>query len=64
MRTSLQLNFIALGFLFAGALFMARGMVEGKGAMPKGRDRRAAAALLAISAALFMTAGGFLMSGD
>lgn len=64
MRTSLQLNLLALGFLFAGALFMARGLVEGKGTMPKGRDRRAAAALFLVAAALFLTAGGFLMSGD
>lgn len=64
MPTSLKLNFIALGLLFAGALFMARGLVEGKGTMPKGRDRRAAAGLLVVSAALFLTAGVFLMSGD
>ena len=64
MPTSLQLDFIALGFLFAGALFMARGLAEGKGTMPKGRDRRAAAVLFAVSAALFLAAGGFLMSGD
>ncbi|GAA1747089.1 hypothetical protein [Kocuria aegyptia] len=64
MPTSLKLNFIALGFLFAGALFMARGLAEGKGTMPKGRDRRAAAGLLAVAAAMFLTAGVFLMSGD
>ncbi|MGQ1798076.1 hypothetical protein ACT4S5_13200 [Kocuria oceani] len=64
MRTSLRLNFTALGFLFAGALFMARGMAEGKGTMPKGRDRRAAAGMLAVAAALFLTAGAFLMAGD
>lgn len=64
MPTSLQLNFIALGFLVAGAAFMARGLVEGKGTMPKGRDRRAAAALFLVASALFLTAGGFLLSGD
>lgn len=64
MPTSLRLNFIALGFLFARALFMARGLVEGKDTMPKGRDRRVAAALLVVSAGPFFAAGGFLMSGD
>jgi hypothetical protein len=64
MPTSLKLNFIALGFLFAGALFMALGLVEGKGTMPKGRDRRSAGGMFAVSAALFLAAGGFLMSGD
>ncbi|MFI7496776.1 hypothetical protein ACH9D2_18900 [Kocuria sp. M4R2S49] len=64
MPTSLNLNFIALGFLFAGSLFMARGLVDGKGTMPKGRDRRAAAGLFVVASVLFLTAGGFLMSGD
>jgi hypothetical protein len=36
MPTSLKLNLVALGFLFAGALFIARGLAEGKGTMPKG----------------------------
>jgi hypothetical protein len=64
MPTSLKLNLLALGFLTAGLAFMAHGLVEGKGTMPKGRDRRVAAALIAVSAALFLAAGGFLMSGD
>ena len=66
MPTSLKLHLIALGFVFAGLAFLAHGLVEGKGkgTMPKGRDRRAAAGLFAVSAALFLTAGGFLMSGD
>ena len=63
MPTSLQLNLLALGFLTAGLAFLAHGLVEGKGTMPKGRDRRAAASLLAIAAVLFLAAGGFLMSG-
>ena len=64
MPTSLQLNLLALGFLTAGLAFIARGLAEGRGTMPKGWDRRAAAALLAVSAVLFLAAGGFLMSGD
>lgn len=64
MPTSLKLHVIALGFVFVGLAFLAHGLVEGKGAMPKGRDRRAAAGLFAVAAALFLTAGGFLMSGD
>lgn len=64
MPTSLKINLIALGFLFAGLAFLARGLVEGRGTMPKGRDRRAAAGLFLVSAALFLTAGGLLMSGD
>jgi hypothetical protein len=64
MPTSLQLNLLALGFLTAGLAFLAHGLVEGKGTMPKGRGRRAAAVLFAVSAALFLSAGGFLMSGD
>lgn len=43
---------------------MARGLAEGKGAMPKGRDRRAAAGLRAVAAVLFLTAGAFLTAGD
>ncbi|MEX5236022.1 hypothetical protein [Kocuria arenosa] len=64
MPTSLRLNLLALGVLTAGLAFLAHGLVEGKGTMPKGRDRRAAAALFTVSAALFLAAGGFLMSGD
>ncbi|KUG52931.1 hypothetical protein AVL61_11955 [Kocuria rosea subsp. polaris] len=64
MPTSLKLNLVALGFLFAGLAFLARGLVGGSGTMPKGRDRRAAAGFLAVSAALFLAAGGFLMAGD
>jgi hypothetical protein len=64
MPTSLQFNLLALGFLTAGLAFMARGLTEGKGTMPKGRDRRAAAGLLAVAAALFLAAGGLLMFRD
>jgi hypothetical protein len=64
MRTSVVLNLIALGVLTVGLAYLARGLALGKGTMPQGRDRRAAAGLLAIAAALFITAGGFLMAGD
>lgn len=64
MRTSVGLNLIALGLLTVGLAYPARGLVQGKGTVPKGRDRRVAAALLAAAAALFLAAGGFLMAGD
>ncbi len=64
MPTSLRIHLVALGFLFVGLAFLARGLVEGKGTMPKGRDRRAAAGLLLVPAALLLTAGGLLTSGD
>lgn len=64
MPMSLPLNLLAPGFLTAGPALLAHRLDEGKGPMPKGRDRRAAAVLLAVSAALFLAAGGFLMSGD
>ncbi|MFI7496277.1 hypothetical protein ACH9D2_16365 [Kocuria sp. M4R2S49] len=64
MPTSLGINLVALAFLSAGLLFLARGLVEGRGTMPKGRDRRAAAGLFLVSAVLFLAAGSFLLSGD
>lgn len=64
MPTSLMLNLAALAFLTAGLGFLSRGLRAGKGTMPRGRDRRAAAALFAASAVLFLTAGGLSMSGD
>ncbi|MFI7583142.1 hypothetical protein ACH9DO_05040 [Kocuria sp. M1N1S27] len=64
MPTSLTLNLVALAFLTAGLGFLTRGLRVGKGTMPQGRDRRAAAALFAVSAVLFLTAGGLSMSGD
>ncbi|MEX5303676.1 hypothetical protein [Kocuria sabuli] len=64
MPTSLKIHLVALGFLFVGLALLARGLVEGKGTMPKGRDRRAAAGMFLVSAALFLAAGGLLMSGD
>lgn len=64
MPMSLGINLVALAFLTVGLMFLTRGLVEGRGTMPKGRDRRAAAVLFVISAALFLAAGGFLMSGD
>lgn len=60
----MKLHLVALGFLFAGLAFLARDLVAGRGTMPKGRDRRAAAGLFLVSAALFLTAGSLLMSGD
>ncbi len=64
MRTAVGLNLFALGFLTVGLAYLARGLAQGKGTVPKGRDRRIAAALLAVAAALFLAAGGFLMTGD
>lgn len=64
MPMSLRFNLLALAVLFAALLFMARGLVEGKGRMPRGRDRRIAAALFLVSSALFFTAGALLMGGD
>lgn len=64
MPTSLRIHLVALALLSVGLLFLTRGLVEGKGTMPKGRDRRAAAVLFLVSAVLFLAAGGFLMSGD
>lgn len=64
MPTSLSIHLVALVFLSAGLLFLARGLVEGKGTLPKGKDRRAAAVLFLVSALLFLAAGGFSMSGD
>ena len=64
MRTSVVLNLIALGFLTIGLAYVARGLTRGRGTMPKGGDRRIAATLLAVAAALFLAASGFLASGD
>ncbi len=50
--------------LLAGFLFMVRWWVETRGMGRIARDRRAAAGVFAIAAALLLTAGGFLMSGD
>jgi len=45
-------------FLFAGLLFMVRGLVEGKGTMSPGRDKRIALTLITLSIAVTLITVG------
>lgn len=58
---------LAMGqaLLFAGLLFVVRGLVEGKGTMPPGRDKRIALTLITLSIAVTLTTVGLdMVEGD
>lgn len=57
MPSSSIIHLIALAVLFTALTFLGRGLAKCEGATPPGRDRRIAAALFTIAAALFLAAG-------